>query len=262
MKLNKIWLFFYTALPVSVALRIYQLLFTIDGKTGFYTETSGNYGIILLVLIFLFAAAVLIFGFFTHNRPENPPKTNLFLSFAILPIAATILYESFISNVPISMIGWQNIACKGIGIIAIAFFLWYALSYNIVFRTPPALTTIPVIYFTVRLVCDFTAISKLALISDNIILILTYCVTLLFWLNFAKLYNNVGTEKNFKNLLATGLCSAILSLVNSIPNIFVNIISENEYMHTPMTTNNLFLFNGLFIIVFLHSHFSKKNLSK
>lgn len=261
MKLNKIWLFFYTALPVNLALRVFQLLFTIDAKTGFYTAESGNYGIILLILIFVFCIATFVFALFVHNRPENPPKTNPVLSIAAFFLAMVIICEMFFGSLQFSFVGWQTLVLKIAGIFAALFFLWYCLSPAIGFRLSPTLATVPAIYFTARLICDFTAISKLALISDNIILIVTYCVILLFFLNFAKLYNDVNKEKNFKNLLSTGLCGAMLCLINSVPNIVVNFISQSGYLHTSMTTNLILLFTGLFIIVFLHSHFSKKNLS-
>ena len=95
MKLNKIMLFFWLALPASVLMRFFQLFFTIEEKTGFFTDISGNNGLILLILIFIFCSAAAIFASFTYSRPEKPPRINVYLTISSILLTISILHQVF-----------------------------------------------------------------------------------------------------------------------------------------------------------------------
>lgn len=262
MKLNKIYLFFLLAFISSVAMRFYSLYYTIEPKTGFFTPESGGYGTVLLVLIFVFCFATAVFAFFAYSRPDSPPEGNIALSVSAVLTALAVLYETFFSTVPFSGAVWQVFLLNLSGILTALYLLLFAVLPFLQFKIPAVLSAIPTVYFIARLICDFTTISKLALISDNILLIGAYCFILLFMLNFAKLYNNSDTEKNFKKLLSTGLGAVILCFTNSIPHIVYNLANDFSYLHTSMYSNITLLFFGIFILSFLCSHFSNKNLNK
>ena len=51
MKYKKILLFFGIALPASVLMRLLQLMFTVDEKTGFIRSEYNETGYYLLILI-------------------------------------------------------------------------------------------------------------------------------------------------------------------------------------------------------------------
>lgn len=261
MKLNKIMLFFCLALPASVLMRFFQLRFTIDEKTGFFTEGSGNNGLILLILIFLFCFAAALFASFVHNRPENPPRINIGLSISSLLLTISILNQVIFETFTITTVYWQILLIKLLGILSVLFFVLYAVSPFVNLRIPKVLFTIPAIYIISRMIYDFTVISKLALISDNILLIASYCVVLLFMLNFAKLYNNADNERNFKKLLSTGVASVISCFTYALPSLSLSLVTAKQYHQISTTTGVMLLFTGLFILTFLLSHFSKKNLT-
>ena len=101
----------------------------------------------------------------------------------------------------------------------------------------------------------FINTSSLAHISDNVLLLAAYCAVLIFFLNYAKLYNNIDNEKNFRKMLASGLVSASLSLTQSLPHIVVNIASGNKYLHVSHISNISVLLMGIFVLTFLVSHF-------
>ena len=262
MKLNQIILFFALVLPASIVMRLYQLLFTVDSTTGFYTIESGNNGVILLIFIFLFCFATYIFATFAHSKPEQPPSKNVFLSISAVLLSFAIFYDIKSISLTANLLPWQSTLLKIAGSITAIYLITYAVLPYTNTKTPPILNTLPTIYIIIKIICDFTSISKLALISDNILLITTYCVLLLFVLNFAKLYNGIDNEYNFKKLLSFGLVSIILCFTNSIPYFIMNIITNNQYTHITLSTNIVILFFGIFISVFLLSHFSKNNLSK
>lgn len=258
MKLNKIILFFCVTLPIGILLRFLQLYFTIEPKTGFYLANADGYGQILLLLILLVVLLIAVFSNLAFYRPENPPKINIYLRISSLILADVFLFESFTQKVTLSTILWQSALLRICSVATAVFFIFYAISPLIKIQLPNITTLIPIPYFIIKIIYDFTAISKLALISDNVILIACYCVTLLFFLNFAKLYNNFNNERSFKRILSSGLCASALCLINSIPNIFINLITKNSYSHISMQTNFVLLFVGAFALSFVFSYFFQK----
>lgn len=260
MKLSRIMLFFWLALPFCVILRFLQLYFTIEIETGFFDVNYAGYGKGLLILIFTVCLAAAFFAYLAHSRPEHPPKINLLLCISSILLCGVLLYEVIFENPPASVAFWQAALLKITGFSTALYFLLFGISYKARFKLPPLFCVFPVVYLISRIICDFTTISKLAFISDNIILMGAYIVTLLFMLNFAKLYNNVDSEKNFKKLLSCGVASIILSFTGSIPNIVFNLAS-GRYLHTPLLAAFSLLCFGIFILSFILSHFSKQNLN-
>ena len=113
------------------------------------------------------------------------------------------------------------------------------------------------IYLIVRAIITFINVSSLAVISDNIILIVAYCLLMLFFANFARLYNNLGNESTFRKILAFSLTSAVCCLVQSVGFFVVNLILTEDYLHTDKTANFVLLFFGLFVIAFTYSYFTR-----
>ncbi len=258
MKLNKIMLFFYTALSVSVVLRFLQLYFTVDPKTGFFLIENEAFGYILLTIILLCVLLVAIFSYMVFRQPDNLPKGNIFTTISSLTLSGAVLFEMLTQKITLTTVIWQLAVLRICSVATAIFFIFYAICPIIKIRIPKIATIVPVTYLIIKIIFDFTSISKLALISDNIILIAVYCVCLLFFLNFAKLYNDTDEEKCFKYVLCSGLSAIVLSFTNSIPNILINIISKNSYMHISMSSNITILFLGMFILSFLISYFCKK----
>ena len=259
MHYKKILTAFWVLLPLSVILRILQLLFTVETKTGFFLREYETFGNIMLKAIFIFAAISALFCFTTHRCPENPPKVNVFLSIASFLLSASILIELQSETFPITVQWWLILALKLTGILSAAFFVCYGLNYFTRVNIPPLAFIVPVIYLIVRVVCDFTAISSLALISDNLILMISYCSILWFMLNFAKLYNGIDAVMSCRKLMASSTFAVILCFTQSIPHILINFITRNSYLHTSFSVNLNVLLMGVFALTFMLTHFSKTN---
>lgn len=259
MKFKKIILFFLVALPLSVALRIIQLTYIIETSTGFFRQEFEAYGGYMLAVIFAFSLAVAIFAFTSHRSPEHPPKPNIALSLTSAALGFSILYELAAESFPAVVQGWQITLLHITGIATAAYLVAFAVKKFVDFPLPPVCSVIPTVYLILRVICDFTSISSLALISDNLILMAAYCVSLLFMLNLAKLYNGVDREYNFRKLMASGLAAIILCFTQSVPHIVINVVTGFSYLHTSMAANVTVLFWGLFISAFVFSHFSYKN---
>ena len=259
MKYKNIIFLFAVFLPVSIVLRLMQLSFTVDYSTGFFIkefETNGN-AMLWVVLALCLAPAV--FALFSHRNPEKPPKKNIAVSVASIMAAFSVVYELFFEEFSMAVLNWQITPVKVAGIVTTAFFICFALQGFIKFKIPDICTAIPVIYYILRMICDFTTISSLALISENLIVMLTYSMILLFMLQFAKLYNGIDAEYNFRKLLATGLSAVIMCFTQTVPHIILKLSTGYSFMHTSLATNVNIFFMGIFIAVFVFSHFSYGN---
>ena len=184
MKLNKIMFFFILALPISIVLRGLQLLFTVDYVTGFYYGSKETVGIILLILILLSAFFMGFFARQVFTRPENSPKASIFTSLFSLLVCGAIFNENFIQAFPVSALPWQIAILKITAVLISVYLLCVPLSLIFKFQIPPLLSVCPIIYLLMKIICDFTVVSKLAFISDNILMVAAYCLILLFFLNF------------------------------------------------------------------------------
>ena len=259
MRYGKISVLFWALMPLSVVLRLLQLIFTVDTKTGFFLREYENMGNIMLIATFIFAFAAAVFPFFSHRNPEHPPKINIFLTVTSVALAFSVLLELFTETFPITVQWWLILALRVTGLASAAFFALFGMGGIVDIKIPNICSVIPVIYFIIRVICDFTAISALALISDNLILMASYCSCLWFMLNFAKLYNGIDTERNFKKLMSSAMLAVIFCFTQSIPHIVMNFATNNAYLHTSFQVNLNILLMGIFILTFMLSHFSRHN---
>lgn len=259
MKYKKIIFLFSIFLPISILLRTMQLSFTIEPQTGFFlTEFKAN-GTAMLLVIFALCLTPAFFAFFSHRNPENPPKPNLAISVTSFLMGISVICELLAEKISEYAIAWQGTALKIVGVLTFVFFIAFAVEPFIKFKLPKITMAIPTTYYILRIICDFSSIAALAIISENLLLMFTYCAMLLFMLQFAKLYNRLDSEKNFKKLLATGLVSIMLGFTQTVPHIILKISIGNALMHTPFITNLSVFFTSVFITAFIFSHFSYKN---
>lgn len=259
MQYKKIMTFFSVVLPLSVAVRFVQLKFTIETDTGFFKFGFEDIGNFMLALIFGFAIASAVFGAFTRRSPKSLPEGNVFMAVSALgyalSVAIVVLTES---HSAVSVLAWQSALLRITGILSVVFFAAFGISIFLGFRIPNICTIIPVFYLILRIICDFSAISSLAMISDNLILMGAYCTGLWFMLQFAKLYNGVNPKNQEKRLLAGGLASVVLCFTQSLPHILINAFSEENYLHTSVSENLSVLFMGIFILTFIIVYFKRE----
>jgi len=213
----------------------------------------------MLAVVFLIAFICGIFARTYYVNPEAPPKKGLVLGIASFLPAVSLVYEIFTETKTNDILPLQTIALKLLGILAAIYFILYGLAKFIDFKLPDITAAIPAVYIIIRIICDFAAISSLAIISDYIYLICGYCLVLLFFMNFLKLYNGVDKEYNFRKIFSTGLSAAVICISQSVAHIAVNIVSNNGYTHISHGANlSLFAF-GIFIIAFIFTHFLPEN---
>ena len=262
MKYGKIMLFSGIALAVSLVMRLLQIIFTVDTSTGFFKTEYTAAGYYLMVMTAVICAATAFICFTSHRSPARPPRTNAFMSAASFLMVPAIFIELYAESFSGTVMVWQNTLLVLTGIAAAVYFTVFGFTAFADIRMPQLLAVLPAIYFIMRIICSFTSISSLALITDNIFLIAAYCVSLVFFLCFGKLYNGIVTDNSFRKLFASGTVAAILCFTQSVPHIIVNIATSNGYQHTSNAANYALLITGVFIAVFILSHFSVSNCAE
>ncbi len=259
MKYKQILSFFSLALPISIAVRFFQIINTVESETGFFESEYKTQGMIMTGIVVVLAALVAIFALNSHRKPEYPPRISTPLAFASMFFAMSLLYEIFTEDTASGIQPWQALLLKITGVLAIAYFVVYAVKGYINIKLPNICAALPVVYFIVRIICSFISVSASALVSDDLFLLSSYSAVVLFMLQFGKLYNGLDKEYNFRKLLSSGLLSIILCFSQAIPHIAANLISGGDYLHTAYSSSISLLFTGVFILVFILSHFSTKN---
>lgn len=258
-KYKKIVLFFLITLPLSILMRTLQLFFTVETNTGFFKTEYKTAGFFLLIMIIAACACVAFVCFTGHRNPEHPPKINPVMALTAFLTAVCIVVELFTDGASGVVMPWQTLLLTVSGLLSALYFLLYGISGFIKFELSPLFSVIPSVYFIMKIICAFTAISSLALISDNILVLSAYCVMLLFFLSFGKLYNGIDQERNFRRLMASGLVSLLLCFTQGLPHIIINLATAGSYQHTSKVSNYSLIAFGMFIASFTFSHFSLKN---
>jgi len=262
MRFKNILNYFYIALVTAVVLRIYQLIYTIDNVTGFFKQPYKTIGTLMTAAVFAIILSVGVISSTVHRCPIKMPHVDYLTGGASLVSGLSILYEISTSAPTANVPSWQRILLNLTGLAAGIFFCAYSVKSVKKFKIPSSLFIFPVLYFVVKLIYTFTAVSSLALITDNIIILLTYICILLFMFEFAKLANGLDSEKGYKKILVTGLTAVILCAVSSLSIIVAAVILNRTDLRENFSSVVSTLFIGFFIFRFIRIHFSGKNLRR
>lgn len=261
MKINKIITFFSLSVVLTTMIRLFQIKYTVEFETGFFIGNYSGIGYFMLAAIFLAALACGIFAFVYYKNPEKTPSKSSVLGIVSFLPVVTIVLGNIESATQFAVNPLQNNLLRVASILTALFFIFFGITKFTGSSLPDWTAVIPSVYFIIKMIADFAKISSLALISDYILSISAYCVMLLFFIAFAKLYNNIDDEKNFKKLFAFGLSSAVLSLSQAVAYFVVNFIFKKQYNHIGIVTNLDFLAFGIFIVVFVFTYFSPQKES-
>ena len=261
MRYKHIMLSLGISLPVCVLLRTFQLLFMIEGKTGFVGRNYTYLSAAIMIIIFAAAALNTIFGATVHRSPKRMPKVNIALGISAMILGCAIIYDSINSIVEMPVTSWQNFVMVVMGCVCAIWFMAYGAKAVYNYKLPHLTYVIPVIYWAAKFIVVFTSISPLTLITDNVFVLISYCAVLIFMFEFAKVANNIDKDTTYKKLLSSGIASTILCAVSSLPRLIATGAGTIESLHDSVSSVFVSLVTGIFVLVYCLSHFSNSNLS-
>ncbi len=258
MNYKKITLYSLGLLAINLILRIVQLLFIIEPATGFYKKELAFMGGFVSVLILILAAASGAFGYFINEKPENKKSNGTALCISALMFAVITALEVILSGDDISGHAAVVPILRVFQYLSAIFFAFYGISTVIEIKLPKLLYLLPVFYMAIKVVNYFTAISPIAIISDNIFVMVGYLAFMCFILNFARECADSKKENGYKKLFFTGIFASNICFTQSLGYILLNLINPNYHSHTSLFMNMGLLFMGIFALVFCLVNFSKE----
>ncbi|MCQ2440709.1 MAG: hypothetical protein MJ076_02280 [Clostridia bacterium] len=260
MKYKHLVTFFLIALPVCIIIRTLQILCTVDGITGFFKHEYRTIGIFMSGLLLVIIGTCAVMCSFIKRCPPKMPKVKPLLGVSSIALGVAVLFEIFTTSYNAGVPFGVLVIADVFGVATAVFFIVYALKMFKDFHIKRKLYIIPVMFFMARLVCVFITASSIALIVDNLFMILCYCSLLLFMLEYAKFANNLDVDMNFKKLFIVGMCSILLCAVSSIPRLIAIISGNTAVLHESVASVITTLIAGVFISAFVFTAYGKDNL--
>ncbi len=262
MKYKSIMTFFCVSLPICILLRTLQLVFTIDGKTGFVKQGFEEISFAITVIIFIVIAASSAFGAFVKKIKRRECKINPFMSVVSISLAVVTIVEAAVVELGGGLTNIMSSVLLLLGAVTAGVFLLYGIQAMGAFKLPGFVYIIPIAYWVLKLVFVFSRISSLALISDNVFLMFSYCAMLVFMLEFGK--DEIGMYKDgiHKGLLISSIAACMLSFVISVPSLIALAIGTLEVLHENIYALFTALFSGLFLFVYILSCFAAQKRVK
>lgn len=255
MKFKKSTLVICIATLLAFVLRTLQIFCTIDQSTGFFKTQKTELGIFLMVsVVILCIVAAVVARFFDFQTKEIEKESKL-IAIASGILAISLFYEAFNEKFVFANTTWQATAMKTVGFLTAVYFAAILFSAFLGFKIPDLCHILPAIYMIIRIICSFIGIGSLSLITENIFLIASYCVSLLFFISYAankcKVYMS-GTSIYMRSVLAFTVC-----FVTAFSNLIVNATSLGGYSHIPLSSQVVLTAITLFIAVFKFKKFSR-----
>lgn len=261
MKYKHIMTVFFISLALSLGLRTYEIVTLTDSVTGFVGYEYTTVAAILTGVIAFLAAAVTICAVTVKRNPVKLPKTSLMLSIASFLLAFGILFDVanvyFSSNVP----SWQAALVNISGLVSVVFLVCYGVTAFASFHLPRVSFIAPVIYWLFKLVCVFTSISSISLLTDYAFMMLSICATLLFMFEFAKIANKIDLKISYKRMLITGLLASFFSILTVVPPLLARLFGATTVFREGSADAVVYLLSGVFITVFIMNIFKGANLT-
>ncbi len=261
MKYRNILTVFIISLALSLGLRTYEIVALTDSASGFVENEFISLASILTGVIAFLALVVAICAYTVKRNPVKLPKTSVILSLTSFLCSFGILLDVanvyFSSGVP----SWQATLVNVSGIISVVFFVCYGVTAFVSFHLPRVLFIAPVIYWLFKLVCVFTSISSISLLTDYAFMMIAICATLLFMFEFSKIANKINLKSSYKKILATGLIASFFSFLTVIPPLLARAFGAVTVFREGSADAVVYLLSAVFIIVFIMNMFKGENLT-
>ena len=273
MKFRHAMIVLSAALPVCVVLRALQLIFTIDSSTGFIKQSYNTMALAITVIVCVAVAVVSALAIAVDKVKIKLQAPKPVLAVACLLVsgmfvfnAVTDIYkiietafwqETLVKNVinAFNSVAWYDSVLLILSVLSALCFAAYGLK-NIYDYNMSIAFVVPVLYYIVKLISIFVSTSSLALVTENVFLILTNCVLLWFIFEFASFENQMGdANKKPKKLFASGLAAVMLCAMTSLPEFIRMICDKTLVSGDAVSEASLNLAVGIFVLIYIMSSF-------
>lgn len=255
----------YVIAFIFAAFKTLTVFNSIDPETGFFLNHNKEkifYFVTVIFLILLFALSVLL-----RRCPIKGPKVGLPLFIASILYVIALVFNIMLEIIPEKVN--VNVAQRLVLITAVLFCLFivaYFVQYLVDYKINKVFYIAPLVFWLSKMVFEYIKTAKMPFIMENAFKILTTAFVAIFFLYFAKYQCRLFSKNSHKAFLFFGASAAMLCESFSIPQllfIFKNgfpVVNGSTIIRYSIPELSLFAATGIFILVYLHSFFSNRNL--
>lgn len=266
--IKKVSLVAFSSAFCFTVLRILQLFFCIDSKTGFFKTGLSLRGTELSLVIFIFLFFSVLFSLTEKRVPKEFPKTTLSLAIGYILLGLFLIVDLIFlaSFFPATVL--QLILLYFSGFLTVLLILYLGLSFF--FEIPflkdipknPMYFIIPIVFWIIRTVICFSSYTEMAVLSENVFLIIGMLSILFILLYFCFMINNVEPLKAARRMLPLFVFALLSSLNCSLPSVILKLTPFKNRLHS-FTINHI-TFSGIFIflLILYFNLFDNKNLKE
>lgn len=251
---------FFVSTPICVLLRTIQLVFTIDGGTGFIKQQYSTISVLITLIVCATVGAIGMLASSIDGIKQNPHKTQPAVALAGILVGVMFIYQTIANLKGLTIGAWHDMLLAVLCLLSAFVFIAYGLKSIYSYKMPAMILVIPVVYYIVRIINVFVSTSALALITENVFLIFTNSVLLWFMFEFASLENQIGdASKKTKKLFASGIASVMLCTVTAIPKLILIITDSSDVSNGDVASSLLNVAVGIFVFAYIICNFGEQN---
>lgn len=240
--------------PACVILRTIQLIFTIDGATGFIKQQYTAISILITVIVCAAIAAMSMLAVSVDEIKERSHIKYPSVATVCALVGGMFVYQTVAGMAVLA--AWYDVLLVLLTLVSAFVFVAYGLKNVYDYKMPAIMLVAPVLYYVVKLISVFVSTSALALVTENIFLIFTNSVLLWFMYEFASFENQIGdVSKKPKKLFTSGLAAVMLCAVTAIPKLILLLTGKTEISSGDVSATLLNISVGIFIITYIISKF-------
>ncbi len=259
MRFRHAMLVMYITLPICALLRLIQMVFTIDRTTGFIKQPYTVISTIITVIIFAGIIAVAFLAASTDGINPKAIKHRPIAAAASMLVGGMFVYQTVSDIASFKSTSWVDTLSMLLGLLSAGVFIAYGVKNVYKYNMPSMTMLIPTLFYVFKLINLFINASKLALVTENVFLIFTNSIVLLFMFELASFENDIGeAEKHHKKLFAYGVATVMMCATTSLPKLILMLFSSQSFVHNDIAETLLNLSIAIFVYVYLSYSYGEK----
>ncbi len=236
----------------AVVLRILQIVFMTEAKTGFFIKGFGVIGNAVTAAIILIIAVCTIYG--ATYKEKQVQKAVITKPFGIVHfvLAIAIVYESLFSTISANTQAWKILLQMVFGLSAALVFALQGYRAYTGEDSSRALSVVYILFWLVRLIITFSTYISASVLAETVFELLALCTALVFFFNSSALENGVSEERRKKVLLPSAIAAILSGAVYSVSQAIIILSGKSQLLHTQnasLITNAVLTVYVLFYVV-------------
>lgn len=262
MKSRFVFLSYYVLLLSILGLSIYANNNIINVENGFFIQKSSGNLIVFAIILCAMLFSVVCFSI--RRCPLKNPTVNSPLAVMSIPLffslLADIIAKYVVSDtVSISILPLLLSLSE---LFFAAFLLLYSIKSFIRYRLHSAFYVAPLLFWLIKMITVYIEVSTMGLTLENAFYVLASTFSLIFFLYFLKYQNRISTDYSHKVFLLVSFLAAASCEAYAVPQLLSVVKNPQITLHNSVVNYLIYAFSGLFIVIFIRSFFSSRNLKR